>query len=111
MHVGRVGGYILINGGWDGYFSGLYSDLPIYWLVIFFCGVALLLRTSIDMNRRHKMDTKQIILGAGMLFSIFFLPNCIPIIHVSLRYFLADILTAIFLIVLNLQYWRYIWKV
>lgn len=111
MLLGRWGGVALINAGWDGYSSGLYSDVPHYWLAILISGLVLLLITSRDMNRRHKTEKKQMVLGAAMIFSIFFLPQLLPIQQNGVKYFLADIVTAACGIILSLKYWRHIWKV
>ena len=54
MHVGRVFSYLTINAGWDGYSSGLYSPMPLYWLAILAVGLILLFLTSIDMNKKWK---------------------------------------------------------
>lgn len=110
MHVGRVGAVILINAGWDGFSWGLYSNLPYYWLAILGAGLILLFITSMDMHKKHKMERLQIAVGAVMIFSIFFLPRLIPIRQVGVRCLLADIVTAACLILLNLKYWRHIWK-
>ncbi len=111
MLVGRAAGALLINAGWDGYSSGLYSDLPWYWLAILAVGLLLMFRTSLDMQKRHRLQRLQILLGALLIFSIFFLPRLIPVSSAGLRYLLADVATAVCLIVLDLKYWRYIWKV
>lgn len=110
MHVGRVGGYILLNGGWDGYSSGLYSDSPYYWLTIAGAGLVLLLITSIDMSKKHKLEKLQAAIGAVLIFSIFFLPKLLPFEQTALNYFLADLVSIICLVLLNLKYWRYLWK-
>lgn len=110
MHVGRVAAFILINAGWDGYASGLYSEMPYDWLVILLAGIVLLFITSMDMRKKHKLEKLQIVVGAVLIFSIFFLPRLIPIEQTGFRYLLADILTAVCLILLNLKYWRHIWN-
>lgn len=111
MLLGRWSGVALINAGWDGYSSGLYSDVPFYWLAILICGLVLLFITSKDMNRRHKLEKMQMALGAAMIFSIFFLPQLLPMQQAGVKYFLADIVTAACGIILSLKYWRHIWKV
>lgn len=63
------------------------------------------------MQKRHRLQRLQILLGALLIFSIFFLPRLIPVSSAGLRYLLADVATAVCLIVLDLKYWRYIWKV
>lgn len=100
-----------MNAGWDGYSSGLYgTDFPYYWIAILAAGIILLFLTSNDMGKRHKLETFQVIIGFAMIFSIFFLPNIIPLKQVGVRYLLADIVTAICAIILDLKYWRHIWK-
>ncbi|WP_337399241.1 helix-turn-helix transcriptional regulator [Congzhengia sp.] len=110
MHVGRAGAVILINTGWDGYSSGLYSAMPYFWLTILTAGLILLLVTSVDMYKKHKIKKLQTTIGALMIFSIFILPQCLPIHQTGIRYLLSDAVTAVCLIILNLKYWRYIWK-
>lgn len=112
MLFGRWGAVILMNGGWDGYSSGLYStDIPFVWLASLVIGIVLLFITSKDMGKKHKLEVLQIIVGLIMIFSIFFLPNLIPLEQVGVRYLLADIVTAICAIILSLKYWRHIWEV
>ena len=112
MLLGRWGGFALMNAGWDGYSSGLYgTDLPYYWLAILAAGFVLLFITSRDMGKKHKLEPLQIIIGLAMIFSIFFLPRIIPLEQVGVKYFLADIVTAICGIILSLKYWRHIWRV
>ncbi len=111
MLLGRWGGVILVNAGWDGYSSGLYIDAPYFWLLQLAAGLVLLFITSLDMSKKHKLEKIQIAVGAGMLFSIFFLPRLIPFEQAGINYLLADIATAVCAIILNLKYWRYIWKV
>ena len=110
MHVGRAASYIFLNAGWDGYSSGLYSDLPCYWLAFIGIGLVLLFCTSLDMYKKQKMEKLQAVLGAATLFSIFFLPGLIPAGSTGFRYFLSDLATAACLIALNLKYWRHIWR-
>lgn len=110
MLVGRWGGVVLLNAGWDGYSSGLYSmDFPYYWLAILAAGLVLLFITSRDMSRKHRMEKLQIAVGAAMIVSVFFLPQMLPAAQTGINYFLADIVTAVCAIVLNLKYWRHIW--
>ena len=111
MLVGRFGGYVLLNAGWDGYASGLYTDLPAYWLSIAAAGLVLLLITSLDMRKRHDMRKPQFAVGALLLFSIFFLPSLLPLPSVGLRQLLSDLAAAACVVFLDLQYWRHIWKV
>lgn len=107
----RWGGVILVNAGWDGYSSGLYSpETPFYWLVLLGLGLCLMLFSSRDMARRHRLTGPQIALGAAMIISIFLLPGQIPA-DTGVRYLLADLATAACLIALNLKYWRHIWPV
>lgn len=110
MHVGRAGAVLSINVGWDGYASGLYTAAPLYWLIILGAGLMLFFITSMDMHKKHKLERVQIAVGAVMIFSIFFLPQLIPIKQTGNCYLLADIVTAACMIFLNLKYWRYIWK-
>lgn len=110
MHVGRVLSYLTINAGWDGYSSGLYSPVPLYWLAILAVGLILLFLTSIDMNKKCKLKGLQIAIGLVTIFSIFIMPDLIPVKNTGVRYLLSDIVTAVCLIVLNLKYWRYIWR-
>lgn len=109
MHVGRVFSYLTINAGWDGYSSGLYSPIPLYWLAILAVGLILLLLTSIDMNKKWKFKKLQIALGLITILSIFIMPDLIPAKSTGVRYLLSDVVTAVCLIVLNLKYWRHIW--
>ena len=112
MLLGRWGAFMLMNAGWDGYSSGLYgTDFPYYWIAILSVGLVLLFITSKDMEKKHKLEALQIIFGLAMIFSIFFLPRIIPLEQVGVRYLLADVVTAICGILLNLKYWRHIWKV
>lgn len=111
MLVGRWLTVASVNGGWDGYSSGLYSSNKLYWIAITLIGIVLLYITSKDMNKRHKVEKMQMAVGAVMIFSIFFLPGIIPVENTGLRYFLADVVTGICIVILNLKYWRYIWKV
>lgn len=111
MLLGRWGGVVLVNAGWDGFSSGLYADVPYYWFFLLAAGLVLLFITSIDMGKKHKLKKTQIAVGAGMLFSIFFLPRIIPFGQAGINYLLADVVTAVCVIVLNLKYWRYIWNV
>ena len=112
MLLGRWGAFMLMNAGWDGYSSGLYgTDFPYYWIAILSVGLVLLFITSKDLEKKHKLEALQIILGLAMIFSIFFLPRIIPLEQVGVRYLLADVVTAICGILLNLKYWRHIWKV
>lgn len=110
MQVGRFFAVVLVNAGWDGYASGLYSATPVYWLAILAVGFVLLFLTSLDMQKKRKLEKLQIAIGAAMLFSIFFLPRLLPFQSVGVRYLLADIVTAVCLVVLNLKYWRRIWR-
>ena len=109
MHVGRVFSYLTINAGWDGYSSGLYSPMPLYWLAILAVGLILLFLTSIDMNKKWKFKKLQIAFGLVTILSIFIMPELIPVKSTGVRYLLSDVVTAVCLIVLNLKYWRYIW--
>lgn len=109
MHVGRVFSYLAINAGWDGYSSGLYSPMPLYWLAILAVGLILLFLTSIDMNKKWKFKRLQIVIGLITILSIFIMPDLIPVKNTGGRYLLSDVVTAVCLIVLNLKYWRYIW--
>ena len=109
MHVGRVFSYLTINAGWDGYSSGLYSPMPLYWLAILAVGLILLFLTSIDMNKKWKFKKLQIAFGLVTILSIFIMPDLIPVKNTGVRYLLSDVVTAVCLIVLNLKYWRYIW--
>lgn len=109
MHVGRVFSYLAINAGWDGYSSGLYSPMPLYWLAILAVGLILLFLTSIDMNKKWKFKRLQIVIGLITILSIFIMPGLIPVKNTGGRYLLSDVVTAVCLIVLNLKYWRYIW--
>ena len=111
MLIGRWAAVASMNGGWDGYSSGLYSSNKLYWMAIILLGIVLLYITSRDMNKKHKLEKFQIAVGGVMMFSIFFLPGIIPVENTGLRYFLADIVTGICIVILNLKYWRYIWKV
>lgn len=111
MLIGRFLAVALVNAGWDGYSSGLYVDLPFYWLILFGIGIILMFITSRDMSQRHRMDRFQIMVGIIMIFSIFFLPKMLPFHQTGINYFLSDLLTAVCVIILNLKYWRYIWKV
>ncbi len=111
MLVGRFFGMILVNAGWDGYSSGLYADLPAYWLAILAAGLLLVFRTSLDMVKRRRMEGPQVALGAGLMISIFFLPGWIPSSNPGFRYFLSDVAAIPFLCALNLKYWRHIWPV
>ena len=79
MHVGRVLSYLTINAGWDGYSSGLYSPVPLYWLAILAVGLILLFLTSIDMNKKCKLKGLQIAIGLVTIFSIFIMPDLIPV--------------------------------
>ena len=109
MHVGRGFSYLTINAGWDGYSSGLYSPMPLYWLAILAVGLILLFLTSIDMNKKWKFKKLQIAIGLVTILSIFIMPELIPVKSTGVRYLLSDVVTAVCLIVLNLKYWRYIW--
>ena len=109
MHVGRVFSYLTINAGWDGYSSGLYSPMPLYWLAILAVGLILLFLTSIDMNKKWKFKKLQIAFGLVTILSIFIMPELIPVKSTGVRYLLSDVVTAVCLIVLNLKYWRHIW--
>lgn len=109
MHVGRVFSYLTINAGWDGYSSGLYSPMPLYWLAILAVGLILLFLTSIDMNKKWKFKKLQIVIGLVTILSIFIMPELIPVKSTGVRYLLSDVVTAVCLIVLNLKYWRHIW--
>ena len=109
MHVGRVFSYLTINAGWDGYSSGLYSPMPLYWLAILAVGLILLFLTSIDMNKKWKFKKLQIAIGLVTILSIFIMPELIPVKSTGVRYLLSDVVTAVCLIVLNLKYWRHIW--
>ncbi|HIV03108.1 MAG TPA: helix-turn-helix transcriptional regulator [Candidatus Aphodoplasma excrementigallinarum] len=111
MLLGRWSGVVLVNASWDGFSSGLYADVPYYWFFLLAAGLVLLFITSIDMEKKHKLKKTQIAVGAGMLFSIFFLPRIIPFGQAGINYLLADVVTAVCVIVLNLKYWRYIWNV
>lgn len=112
MLFGRCAAVVLMNAGWDGYSSGLYgTDFPYYWIAILAAGIILLFLTSNDMGKRHKLEAFQVIIGLAMIFSIFFLPNIIMLKQVGVRYLLADVVTAICAIVLDLKYWRHIWKI
>ncbi|OUP17090.1 transcriptional regulator [Lachnoclostridium sp. An196] len=112
MFFGRWGAVILMNGGWDGYSSGLYStEASWYWMISLIAGMILLFITSADMGKRHKLERPQIFAGGLMIFSIFLLPGLLPLGQAGLRYFLADIVTAVCAIFLALRYWRHIWKV
>ena len=51
MLVGRYGAAVLINAGWDGYSSGLYTSPPALWLATLCAGLALMLITSLDMQK------------------------------------------------------------
>ncbi|MGI6029890.1 MAG: helix-turn-helix transcriptional regulator [Eubacteriales bacterium] len=111
MAMGRVAGYVLVNTGWDGYSSGLYSDALWYWLGILGIGLVLVLITSVDMQwrLRHKMTPLQLLLGLGFLLSVFYLPELLPFSSTGLRYLLADLVSAGLLILLHLKYWRPLW--
>ena len=109
MHVGRVFSYLTINAGWDGYSSGLYSPMPLYWLAILAVGLILLFLTSINMNKKWKCKRLQIVIGLVTILSIFIMPELIPVKSTGVRYLLSDVVTAVCLIVLNLKYWRHIW--
>ncbi len=78
MLFGRWGALALINAGWDGYSSGLYIHMPLYWLALLGIGLVLLFITSVDMNKRHTMEKLQAVIGGILIFSIFFLPRLIP---------------------------------
>ena len=109
MHVGKVCSYLIINAGWDGYSSGLYSPMPLYWLAILAVGLILLFLTSINMNKKWKCKRLQIVIGLVTILSIFIMPDLIPVKSTGVRYLLSDVVTAVCLIVLNLKYWRHIW--
>lgn len=111
MLAGRFIAVCLVNAGWDGYSSGLYAKLPLYWLALLGIGILLMFITSIDMNKKHQMDKIQIMTGSIMIISIFFLPRMLPFHEKGMNYFLSDIVTAICVIYLDLKYWRYIWKI
>ena len=109
MLVGRYGAVGLINAGWDGYSSGLYTSPPALWLATLCAGLALMLITSLDMQKRWRLQRLQLAAGAALLFSIFFLPGLVPTANTGLNYFVADIATIFFACVLGLKYWRHIW--
>ena len=111
MFFGRWGAVVLMNGGWDGYSSGLYSTgASWYWMASLIAGMILLFITSADMGKKHRLEKPQVLAGMLMIFSIFFLPRLIPFGQTGLRYFLADIVTAACAVFLALRYWRHIWK-
>ena len=95
MLAGRFIAVCLVNAGWDGYSSGLYAKLPLYWLALLGIGIILMFITSIDMNKKHQMDKIQIMTGSIMIISIFFLPRMLPFHEKGMNYFLSDIVTAI----------------
>ena len=109
MLVGRYGAVGLINAGWDGYSSGLYTSPPALWLATLCAGLALMLITSLDMQKRWRLQRLQLAAGAALLFSIFFLPGLVPTANTGLNYFVADIATIFYSCVLGLKYWRHIW--
>lgn len=110
MLAGRWAAVLLMNAGWDGYSSGLYASMPAYWLAILCTGLVLLLLTSLDMQKRWKLQRLQLAVGAALLFSIFFLPRLPFAANTGLRYLLADLATALCACVLSLKYWRHIWR-
>ena len=110
MLAGRWAAVLLMNAGWDGYSSGLYASMPAYWLAILCAGLVLLLLTSLDMQKRWKLQRLQLAVGAALLFSIFFLPRLPFAANTGLRYLLADLATALCACVLSLKYWRHIWR-
>lgn len=112
MLMARWGAVIFMNAGWDGYSSGLYgSDFPLYWLAIVMIGIVLLFITTRDMEKRHKQEPLERILGLLLIFSIFILPSLVPSSDTGIRYLAADLVTAVCVIILNLKYWRHIWSV
>ena len=68
MLAGRWAAVLLMNAGWDGYSSGLYASMPAYWLAILCAGLVLLLLTSLDMQKRWKLQRLQLAVGAALLF-------------------------------------------
>ena len=52
----RSGAYILLNTGWDGYSSGLYGIAPLYWLAILAAGLVLLFMTSVEREKKLKLQ-------------------------------------------------------
>ena len=109
MLVGRYGAGGLINAGWDGYSSGLYTSPPALWLATLCAGLAVMLIRSLDMQIRGRLQRLQLAAGAALLFSIFFLPGLVPTANTGLNSFLADIATIFFACVRGLKYWRHIW--
>ena len=76
--------------------------------MILLADIVLLFIDSMDMYKKHKLKKLQVVIGAVTVFRYSFLPRFIPIEQTGLRYLLADILTVVCLIKLNLKYWRYI---
>lgn len=112
MFLGRWGAICLITAGWDGYSSGLYDvGFPYYWLGILTVGFILLFITSRDMNKKHKLEPLQILIGILLIFSIFFMPRVFPFEEKGINYLVSNIATAVCVCILSLKYWRHIWPV
>ncbi len=111
--LGRWMGYITINAAAVGY-SGVLTvegdTVPYaYWMVIMAVGLVLLLITSIDMAKRHKLTGLQVLFGGLLLFSIFYLKRLLGFLPYGFNLVIGDISIIICLCVLNLKYWRHIW--
>lgn len=111
MLFGRWAAVICINTGWDGYSSGLYADVPLYWLFILLTGMILLCITTRDMEKKHVQGRTEKAVGFLLILSIFILPPLIPAKTAGLKYLLSDTVTAACAVILSLKYWRHIWKV
>ncbi len=111
--LGRWIGYININAAAVGYSGVLTVEgdaVPYaYWTVIMAVGLVFLLVTSIDMAKKHKLTSLQILVGGVLLFSIFYGKRLFNFLPYGLNLVLGDAVIIVCLCVLNLKYWRHIW--
>lgn len=110
MLVSRWTGYIFLTTGYSGY-SGYYNSglSGRYWLAILVTGLVLLLITSISYFKKSSVKPVQFFLGTFLIGSIFFLPMMIRFNN-GTGILISHIVTFSIIAILNLKFWRYVWK-
>lgn len=110
MLCGRWLGYIFLITGYSGYAGYYNSGLSgYYWITVLVLGIALLLVTSINYFKKTQMKPLQLVLGLIFICSVFLLPTILPFGN-GLNVLIGHMIAFGVMAVLNLKFWRYIWK-
>lgn len=109
MWVCRFMGYILAISGYRIFLRNRNENLYMFGIIVIGAAFVLLWISSKDYFSRAKLKPLQTVLGIALVVAIFLLPRLLPT-SFGLNYLISDVATIAIITVLNLKYWRCVWK-